>query len=251
MIDVHCHLEQPEFDRNLKTFVEEWKKELKFVVSSCSHPQDLKKSFEIYQQFKPFVKICVGIHPEYAHQVKEEEIEKVINFIEKNERDISAIGEIGLDYYCMTEELVRKKQENLFLTFIELAKKLEKPVVVHARNSFLEVIEILEKKNMQGRKVLMHLMTEKKYVERIVKNSWFLSLGPGILKSKNQKKVARDVPLQNLMLETDSPWFAQPDQKFGVPLNVKIVCKKIAEIKKLNEEEIEKITDINACKFFL
>lgn len=250
MIDVHCHLEQPEFNGKLEFLIERWKKQLKFVVSSCAHPSDIQKSFEIYRKFEPFVKICIGIHPEYVNEIEEEKIQDTLEVIKKNKEIIVAIGEIGLDYNWAKDEKTRKKQEELFLRLIELAKKIKKPVVVHARDAFEEAIKILEEQDMQEKKVLMHLMTEKKYVGRIIANKWFISLGPGILKSKNQKKVARDCPLQNLMLETDSPWFKQENQEFGEPLNTKIVCEKIAEIKKLSIEEVEKRTDENAIKFF-
>jgi len=101
---------------------------------------------------------------------------------------------------------------------------------------------------MQGRKVLMHLFGDKKLIPRIVKNGWLVSIGPGILKSKTMKKIARDIPLNNLLLETDSPWFGMGER--GLPTNVKKAAEKVAEIKKIPIKEVEKQTDLNAIKFF-
>ena len=112
------------------------------------------------------------------------------------------------------------------------------------------LLDILEEEGMKGKKVLMHLFNDKEFLQRVVKNGWFISIGPGIAKSKDIKKIARDAPLDRIMLETDSPWFGQEGQKYGTPLNVKVACEKIAEAKKINILEVEKQTDLNAISFF-
>ncbi|MEM4703304.1 MAG: TatD family hydrolase [Candidatus Pacearchaeota archaeon] len=250
MIDCHCHLEQKEYDGKLDFFMEKWRKELRFIVTSCAHPQDLKKTLNIYQKFKPFVKICIGLHPTYIKDINEKQINHVIQFIHYHLNKISAIGEIGLDYHYVQEQEAREKQKELFLKFIKLAKELNLPLVVHSREASEEAIKILEEEEMQRKKVLMHLLQEKQQFSRVIENNWFVSFGPSILKSKNIKKIARDCPLNRILLETDSPWFKQEGQEFGEPINVKIACQKIAEIKKLSLLEVEKQTDLNAQEFF-
>ncbi len=103
---------------------------------------------------------------------------------------------------------------------------------------------------MKNKKVLMHMFGDRKFLARVIDNGWSISIGPGILTSKDKRKIARDAPLNKILLETDSPWFAQEGQKYGAPLNVKLVAKKIAEIKHLSIEEVEKQTDLNAIEFF-
>ncbi|MEM2089998.1 MAG: TatD family hydrolase [Candidatus Pacearchaeota archaeon] len=249
MIDSHCHLEQKEFENKLDFFIPKWREELSFIVSSCAHPDDIEKTLEIYRKFKPFVRICIGFHPEFV-EAKEKEIEKVVEFISEHKKEIVAIGEVGLDYWEIKNESSQEKQKQLFSKFIKLAKKLALPLVVHSREASKDCVELLEQHEMQGKRVLMHLFQSRELLKRIEGNGWFISIGPGILKSKNAKKIAKAMPIQHILLETDSPWFAQPGQDFGIPLNVKIVCEKIAEIKKIPLAEVEKQTDENAIEFF-
>jgi TatD DNase family protein len=250
MIDCHCHLEQKEYDAKLDFLIEEWKKKLKFVVSSCAHPMDLEKTLWIYERFKPFVKICVGLHPEFIKEVSEKDIKKVIEFIKEHKKDILAIGEIGLDYHWIKESKWQEKQKEMFVRFIQLGKELNLPLVIHSWDATEDAIKILESEGMKGKKVLFHLLQDKNCLSKIIENDWFISIGPGIAKSKNIKKIARDALLNRILLETDSPWFKQEGQEFGEPINVKIACEKIAEVKKISFEEVEKQTDLNAKEFF-
>jgi len=250
MIDSHCHLEQKDYNGKLEILIEKWKKELEFIVSSCAHPKDMEKTLEIYKRFKPFVKICIGFHPEYIKELDEKDVEKTIDFIKKYKKDISAIGEVGLDYYWIKEEEFREKQKEVFIRFIDLAKEINLPLIIHSRDAGKEAVCILEKCDMQNKKVLMHLMQDRSLISKIIENKWFISIGPGVVKSKNMRKIARDMPLDHILLETDSPWFKQENQEFGEPINVRIACEKIAEIKNISIEEVDRITSENAKKLF-
>jgi TatD DNase family protein len=93
-------------------------------------------------------------------------------------------------------------------------------------------------------------MQDRSLISKIIENKWFISIGPGVVKSKNMRKIARDMPLDHILLETDSPWFKQENQEFGEPINVRIACEKIAEIKNISIEEVDRITSENAKKLF-
>ena len=252
MIDSHCHLEQKELYNRLEKLIPKWKQELKHIISSCAHPQDLDKTLEIYEKYHPFVKIFIGLHPEFIKELKEEDVERVIGFIKEHKDDISAIGEIGLDYHWIKEPEWQQKQKTLFKRFIELSKQLNLPLIIHSWDSTQDAIDILEQHGMKGKKVLMHLLQDKSVISKIIENNWYISIGPSITKSKTIKKIARDIPLNRILLETDSPWFKQEEQgqEFGEPINVKIACEKIAEIKKISVQEVENQTDENAGEFF-
>jgi TatD DNase family protein len=174
----------------------------------------------------------------------------VIKFIKAHTNEISAIGEVGLDYHWIKEPEYREKQRDMFVKFIKLARELNFPLVVHSWDSTPQAIAILEQQMMQNHKVLFHLLQDKNCIPSIIKDNWYISIGPGLLRSKDIKKIARDMPLNRIMLETDSPWFKQEGQEFGIPTNVKLVCEKIAEIKTLEENYVEKQTDLNAIDFF-
>lgn len=250
MIDCHCHLEQKDYDKVREQLIGQCKQKLKAIVTCCAHPRDIELTLKLARENKNFIFCAIGIHPEYIKEINDKEIDNVIKEIEKNKGFISAIGETGLDYYWVKEPEWQEKQKFLFKKFIALAKKLNLPLVIHSRNASEDTIAILEEEGMKHKKVLMHLFSDRKSLAKVIENGWLVSIGPGIQKSKDIRKVARDMPLNRIILETDSPWFAQEGQKYGTPLNVKFALEKIAEIKKLSIEEIERQTDLNAVEFF-
>jgi TatD DNase family protein len=136
----------------------------------------------------------------------------------------------------------------MFARFVKLAKEIGKPMVVHCRDAFDDCIKILEENGMKGRKIVMHLFSSKNHLKQIVDDGWSISIGPSINLSKDIKKIARDIPLSNLMLETDSPWFGFG--KRNTPCSIKGVAEKIAEAKKMSFEEVWKICGNNAVEFF-
>lgn len=250
MIDCHCHLEQKEYNKERQQIINECKKQLNAIITCCAHPRDLQLTLKLVKENKNFIFCSIGIHPEYIKEISDKEIDNTIKEIEKNVSFISAVGETGLDYYWVKEPEWREKQKILFKKFITLAKKLELPLVIHSRNVTEDTINILEEEGMKHKKVLMHLFGDRKFLQKIIENRWMISIGPGIQKSKDIRKIARDTPLNKILLETDSPWFAQEGQRYGTPLNVRVALEKIAEIKKLSISEVEKQTDLNAIKFF-
>lgn len=250
MIDCHCHLEQKDYEQDREYIIEQCKKELKAIISCSAHPKDIGLSVDISKSHQGFIFLALGIHPTYIKEISDDEIDEGISEIEKQSKEIVAIGEAGLDYYWVKEQEWQEKQKTLFIKLIQLAKKLNKPLIIHSRNASDDTISILEQEGMKGKKVLMHLFMDRKNLARVIENKWLVSIGPSIAKSKDIKKIARDMPLKNLLLETDSPWFQQENQEYGTPLNVKIPCEKIAEIKKIPMQEVEKQTDLNAISFF-
>ncbi|MEM5834783.1 MAG: TatD family hydrolase [Candidatus Aenigmatarchaeota archaeon] len=246
MIDVHCHLEQEDFSQDRDKVIEECKKELKAIITCCAHPKDFDLTLSLVEKYKGFVFACVGIHPEYIKEISEEEKNNFIEKIKANKDKIVGIGETGLDFFWIKEENFQEKQKALFVELINLAKELNLPLIIHSREAYEEAVKILEKED--AKKVLLHMFGENHLAKRIVENGWFVSMNTIVLKSKKHKKVVRDVPLERIMLETDSPWLGFG--KRNTPLSVKIVAEKIAEIKKASLEEVKKITTENSIKFF-
>jgi len=250
MIDSHCHLEQEDYDSDRATVIRECKEKMRAVVTCCADPRDWELTEALTKEYPGFVYAIAGIHPEFIKDFEKGEIKAFIEVIKKaaKNKTIKAIGEIGLDYWWIKEAVLRDKQKDLFIRLIDLAKELNLPIVVHSRDAVLECISILEEHGMKGKKVLMHMMNDKSFLAKIIENGWMISIGPGILKSKDTRKIARDCPLSSLVLETDSPWFGLGNR--GTPLNVFKAAEKIAEIKKISVEEVEKATDENAIEFY-
>ncbi len=250
MIDVHCHLEQKDFDKDRDKVIESCKGKLKALISCCADYKDWEITKKMLLKHKGYVFVTAAVHPEYIEQLDMKEVRDFIEVLRKeaDEGNLVGIGECGLDYHWVKDPVWRDKQKEMFIAFIKLAKEVNLPVVVHSRDAYLECVQILEDQGMAGKKVMLHQFGDQKLVPRLIKNGWSVSIGPGILRSKNARKIARDLPLNQIMLETDSPWFGETWP--GTPLNVVKAAEKIAEIKGISVGEVEKQTDINAIEFF-
>ena len=246
MIDVHCHLEQKDYEKDRDEIIEKCKKELKAVITCCCHPDDFDLTMEMVEKYKNFVFATVSIHPEYIKEVKEEVVENFFKKIEENKEKIVGIGETGLDFVIEEPEW-REKQKELFVKFIDLAKNLNLPLVIHARKAFKEAIEVLEKSGAKN--VLMHFFTQKDLLPKIIENGWSISVNTTLLSSKNIKKIVRDLKIEKIMTETDSPWLG-PNGQRNDPRSIKLVVEEISKIKKMQIEEVDKITTQNAIEFF-
>lgn len=253
MIDVHCHLEQKDYDIDRDGIIEKCKKELKAIITSCAHPKDFDLTIQLVEKYKNFVFASCGIHPEYIKEISEKEINEFIERVKQNKDKIVAIGETGLDFWWVREPEWQQKQKDLFIRLIELSKELKKPLVIHSREAYEETIRILEQEN--AREVDMHMFGDHHLTKRIVDNGWFISINTIILRSKSHKKIARDCPIERLMLETDAPWLSPKklledvDEK-NDPTSIRLVAEKIAEIRKTSFDEVWQKCGENAVKFF-
>jgi len=247
MIDVHCHLEQSDYDSDRDQVIEECKKKMKAIITCCAHPKYFDLTLQLVEKYKGFVFCTIGIHPEYIRRINESDKDNFLELIKQNREKICSIGETGLDYFEVKEAEWQTKQRELFIELINFAKELKKPLVIHARNAYDEVIRILEQAN--AKQVLMHMFGDNHLVKRVIENGWWVSMNTIVLRSKKHKKVVRDMPLEKLMLETDSPWLGL-EGKRNNPTSIKIVAEKIAEIKKLSFEEVWNTCGKNTIEFF-
>ncbi|MEM4222241.1 MAG: TatD family hydrolase, partial [archaeon] len=204
---------------------------------------------DIIAKYPDFVFLCSGLHNEFIKNIEEKIKKNFFKKIKKEKNKIVGIGETGLDYYWVQEEEWREKQRILFKETIELSKKLDKPLVVHIRgkeNVASDALNIL--KEGKVKKVLLHLFGKRNFLKEVIEEGWYISMGPIIKTSKDYKKIARDFPLERILLETDSPWFGGSGR--GTPLNIKIVCEEIAKIKKLEYKTVWERCGQNAIEFF-
>ena len=164
---------------------------------------------------------------------------------------VVALGEIGLDYYY--ENSPREVQKKWFHAQLSLAEERDLPVVIHTRDAMQDTLEIL-RAHPKNRGILHCYSGSVESLREILKLGWSISLG-GVVTFKNArvaKEVATAVPLDRLMLETDSPYLApEPNRgKRNSALNLPYVAKMIADLKGITPQEVERITDENALKMF-
>jgi len=247
MIDAHCHLEQPDYNSDRDSVIESCKQKLNAIVTCCASPDDFDLTMQMLEKYKNFMFATFSVHPIYVKEINEKQKEEFFDLIIKNKDRVNGIGETGLDYHHVTEDAWREKQKELFIEHISLAKDLKTPLVVHSRDSTDDAIKILEQEDAKN--VLMHMFGARHLLNRVKENDWYISVGPIAIHSKTHKKIIRDMPIEKILLETDSPWFGS-EGKRNVPTAVLDVANRVSQVKKLDVKEVDEITTRNAVKFF-
>jgi len=248
MIDVHCHLEQPEFSDREEIIQKCRDSGIKAIITCCANPKDWGLTMEMVKRHRGFVFASAAVHPEYVKEISADDVESFLETIRKNKSSLVAIGETGLDYNWIKEPEWREKQAELFRQFIVLSKETDKPLVIHAREAYEDVLEILERG--EARNVLLHMFGANQLIKRVIDNGWSVSMNAIVLKSKKHAKVARDMPIDRLMLETDAPWLHPSGRGRNDSRSIRQVAEKIAEIKKLKFDEVWSACTKNAIDFF-
>lgn len=192
----------------------------------------------------------IGIYPSEAKTYTQEVEDKMAELV-KNKK-VVAVGEIGLDYYW--DKSFVDLQKEVFIKQIKLANRLNLPIVVHDREAHKDCFDIIKEHN-NGSKVLFHCYSGSvEFMRECVKEGWYIALG-GVVTFKNaikMKDVAREIPLDKLVLETDSPYLTPVPfrGKENKPAYVRYVAEEIAKIRDVSVEEIIDITTTNAEEFF-
>lgn len=250
LFDTHAHFDDPQFDDDRDQVIKSLKEyNVGYVTNIGADIETSVKASEISKKYD-FIYATAGIHPGYANEFKDEDIEVIRKIAEDNPK-VKAIGEIGLDYHY--DDSDPEKQKYMFKKQLALAKEMGLPVVIHDRDSKGECLEIL--KEMEISDGVVHCFSgSAETAKEILKLGLMISF-TGVLTFKNAKKAVeacRVIPLDRLMIETDSPYMApEPNRgKRNFSGYVGSVAQKMAEIKGVSVEEIEQITTENAIKFY-
>ncbi|MBR3898242.1 MAG: TatD family hydrolase [Bacilli bacterium] len=247
MIDTHCHILKEDYD-NQEEVIKRMKDNI-IIVSSAS-PKDIDEIIELIEKYDN-VYGTIGIHPEFAKTYKEEDLKKIEKYLIHPK--IVGIGEIGLDYHYTSEE--KAEQKNLFKKQILLANKYNKTIVIHSRDAKEDTYNMIEKYKDANTKYNMHCYSyDLEMAQTLTKQNITLGIG-GILTFKNEKKlkeIVKEIELEYLLLETDSPYLTpEPHRgKKNEPINIKYVAQKIAEIKNIDYNTVIEKTTQNALRQF-
>ena len=246
MIDSHCHLDHEPMFSDLKNVIIRSKQSgIEKLLSICTTNDSFKKIIDIIK-FDPIIYGTYGIHPHEASSniVSKEEIIKNVNSNNK----IIAIGESGLDFYYNHSS--KEKQISSFRLHIEAAIELKIPIIVHSRNAEKETFDILNEYKKSKPKILMHCFTgSTEFANKLLTLDSYFSAS-GIITFKNStdlQETFRLIPNDKLLIETDSPYLAPVPLrgKKNEPSYIKYTLEKLADIKKINIDKIEKITSQN------
>ena len=246
LFDSHSHLNDEKFDEDREKTIDEIVKSgvTNFITAGYS-VESSKKAIEIAKKCD-FIYTTAGVSPNDIPQ-DEDELWKQLAEIEniaKNNSKVLAIGEIGLDYYWNTEN--KELQKLAFIEQIKIANKLNLPIVIHTREAVMDTLQILKENKVENTGIFHCCPQNRELIKEGLKLGFYISFaGPITFKnSKNAVEMINLVPNDRILIETDSPYLA-PEPVRGTrntPANVKYIAQKIADVKGLTLEEVEKIT---------
>ena len=250
MYDAHAHLSPRWMPNYLEIAEKSLNNGIKGIVNSAVEISEYKYTLDLTKKYSQ-IKTALGIAPQRIKQLNNNDINKYLEKIELHKNEIVAVGEIGLDYYWIKEVENRKKQRELFERIIKLANRINLPIIIHSRESDEDLFPIIEK--FASTSVILHSFSgNEEYASRAIDNGWFTSFSTSVCYSKPRQRVVKKIPLENLLIETDSPFLhPTPGKKLkNEPLNVKFAAEKIAEIKNITIIDVIERTSKNCEKLF-
>jgi TatD DNase family protein len=250
MIDSHAHLQMDEFNDDRDEIVKNAKEAgLSAVIAIGTSLSDSERAAELAGLYD-CVYASAGVHP---HEVKDMGVSTYDSLRLLTRRDkVVAIGEIGLDFYYNHSS--REQQFQRFADQLDMAVELGLPVIIHDREAHRETIEFLAYRKGRLRGVLHCFSGDTGMARKCVDLGFHISIaGPVTYKKSEQlQRVAADIPLEWMLVETDSPYLApQPWRgKRNEPAYVVATARRIAEIRGITAEELEAATDLNTRRLF-
>ena len=253
IVDSHCHLDYAELYDQLNEVVKRAVlSQVNYLLTICTTPESFKRILLILKKYKNIYG-TYGIHPHETQKYKNID-SSFISKVKKKYKKIIGVGETGLDFfYNHSDKEVQKKS---FIEHIKAASELNVPIIVHSRNAETDTYEILksEKKN-SNLKILMHCFTgSKDFAKKLLDINCYISVS-GIITFKNSTELSEtisSIPIENLLVETDSPYLAPNPYrgKTNEPSFILHTIEKLSQIKQVTKESIMFNTTTNFKKLF-
>ncbi len=253
IVDTHCHLDDMRYKDDLTEVLRSAKESgvEKFIIPGAD-PETLERAVEISETYE-HVYFAVGVHPYDARSYDKHYLKQFVTHPK-----CVAIGECGLDYYRLPEtqeeiEVEKELQKEVFIDQILWAKALQKPLIVHIRESSSDCLELLEKYAGDKGGVL-HCYNADESLLKLADRHFYYGIG-GVLTFKNAKKLINvypKIPLKRLLIETDAPYLTPHPHRGerNEPAYTALIAEKMAELSSLKREEIAVLTTQNAQRLF-
>ena len=249
LIDTHCYLNSNKFKDNYKEVIQRaLNNDVKVMIVVGYDHETNRLAIELAEKYS-FIYATVGFHPTEAKNIEEVDFAKLLPLLKHDK--VVGIGECGLDFYWDKDHI--EKQIEVFQRQIELSKEYNLPLIIHMRDASEATYNVLS--DYSGIKGIMHCYSGSAEMSKLfIDLGLHISLGgPVTFKNGHKpKEVAKIVPLDKLLVETDSPYLSpHPFRgKINEPAKVKLVAEEIARIKEMPYQEIASITSKNAIKLF-
>ncbi len=249
-VDSHCHLDFPELRADLPAIAAAMEaNQVSHALCISVELPTLPGVLEVAQSH-PRWYATVGVHPDYE-KTEEPDIESLVAWA--GQPKVVGIGETGLDYYRLTGDL--EWQRERFRTHIRAARRVGKPLIVHTRAAAADTLRIMAEEGADAVGGVMHCFTETETVARAAMEMGFLISFSGIVTFKNAlalKSVAQKIPLERMLIETDSPYLAPTPYrgKTNQPAYVRHVAEEIARLRNVDVALIGERTSSNFFQLF-
>ena len=251
--DSHCHLDRIDLDGHNNSFPqlldEISVEQVTRMLCICVNLESFASMYERIESY-PNIFCSAGVHPDYE-DVEEPIVEQLIELA--NKEKVVAIGETGLDYMDASENMEWQRQR--FAIHIEAAKQCELPLIIHTRNARQDTLDILREHNADEAGGVMHCFTEDwEMAKQLIEMNFYISIS-GIVtfnQAENVRIMAKQIPADRLLIETDSPWLSPVPfrGKQNHPGRVRYVAEKLAEIRGERLEDLAEKTFENANRLF-
>ncbi|MCQ5365315.1 TatD family hydrolase [Anoxybacillus salavatliensis] len=251
LFDTHAHLNATQFSEDVEQVIERARAEgvSHIVVVGFDRPT-IQRAMELAEKY-PFIYAAVGWHPVDAIHMTDEDLVMIERLAAHPK--VVALGEMGLDYYW--DQSPKDVQKEVFRKQIRLAKKVKLPIIIHNRDATADIVDILREERAEEVGGVMHCFSGSIEVARqCIDMNFYISFGGPVTfkNAKKPKEVAKEIPLDRLLIETDCPYLTpHPFRgKRNEPSYVKYIAEAIAELKGLSFEEVAQKTSDNAKRLF-
>lgn len=249
-IDAHAHLIEPYFTyEQVKEVIQNAKKEgVGQIINCASDPKHFESCMKTLGY--PEIGVTIGLQPTLAKKITSAEpIRKLLEEHPQGKK-VLAIGEVGLDYYWIKDEKHRELQKKMFIDCISLANENNLPLVIHARKAEMDSLELLSKHAEV--QVLLHSFEGNQEAISLAKDLGYkITVPTNVVIRSNRRKVAARMGLENILLETDSPYCPPAiDIKPNTPKTIPIAANKLVSILSADIEEISTVTIKNTREFY-
>ena len=247
LVDSHLHLVNCGYE-NIDEIISRAKKNsVNYFILGGTNKEENVMNIELVNNYD-CIFLTLGYHPEVANDINDEDLELLEEQILKNKDKVVAIGEIGLDYFYGKDNI--GKQKDLFIKQLRIAKKYNLPVVIHTRDAINDTYNILKDEGIN--KGVIHCYSSSyEMALRFINLGFYLGIGGVItFKNSNLKDVVSKISLNNIVLETDSPYLSPDRGKKNEPCNILIVANYLAELYDVSFQKVSDITTKNVFSLF-
>lgn len=251
MIDTHCHIDFEDFDSDREDVIRRAKDKLDHVIVSGYSNDSNMEVLKLSQDYKGFIYPTFGFHPVSSQNATEEDIRIAHDNVRKHIDDIVAVGEVGMDYFYVTDKELRERQQEIFRGFLDIANEYKVPIVMHVRDCEKKAVNIIEDYDEIPYFVFHCYGGSLKTAKRIMnREDSYMSFSTMLCYSKHHQDLIEKIDLDYVLTETDSPYLAMTKEERNEPANVVKAVHKIAEIKNMDVASVDEITTSNARKIF-